>query len=75
MHASLGYPAKTTWLKECCAANFAGFPFADVKYIQKYYPENDETTMGHMMRQHHNICSTKPKPVLLTSVDKTNLRG
>ena len=73
MHASLGYPAASTWLKACRAGKFTGFPFANTKYISKHYPENNETPAGHMTRQRQNICSTKPKPVPLTNVDSTLL--
>ena len=58
MHASLGYPAAATWLKACRAGNLVGFPFADVKYIRRYFPENNETAAGHMQLQRANIRST-----------------
>ena len=73
MHASLGYPVAATWLKARRARNFAGFSFADTKYIDRYYPENDETPASHMTRQQQNIRSAKPNPVSLVDVDSTLL--
>ena len=75
MHASLGYPAASTWLKACRAGNFRGFPFDDVKYIRKYYPETDETPAGHLDRQRQNLRSTKPKPVPFETIDSSELQG
>ena len=75
MHACMGYPAAATWIKACCARNLVGFPFADKKYIRKYFPENDETAAGHMQRQRQNIRSTKPKAAPLASIDTTDLHG
>ena len=51
MHASLGYPAASTWIKACQAGNFDRFSFANTKYIRRYYPKNDKTPAGHMTRQ------------------------
>ena len=51
MHACLGYPAAATWIKACRVKKSVGFPFADQKYIRRYFPENDETVVGHMTRQ------------------------
>ena len=75
MHACMGYPATATWIKACHARNVVGFPFADEKYIRKYFPENDETAAGHIQRQRQNICSTKPKAAPLASIDTTDLHG
>ena len=75
MHACMGYPATATWIKACRARNLVGFPFADEKYIRKYFPENDETAAGHMQRQRQNIRSTKPKAAPLTQIDTTDLHG
>ena len=75
MHASLGYPMAATWLKACRAGNLVGFPFADVKYIRKYFPENDETAAGHMQRQRANVRSTRKAPVPLETIDTTALTG
>lgn len=75
MHAVLGYPAASTWLKACRAGNFRGFPFDDVKYIRKYYPETDETPAGHLSRQRQNLRSTKPKPVPFQEIDVSELQG
>ncbi|EJK55033.1 hypothetical protein THAOC_25280 [Thalassiosira oceanica] len=75
MHASLGYPAAATWLAACRKGNLVGFPFADVKFIRKYYPETPETPAGHLNRQRQNIRSTKPQSQPLEQVDTSDLRG
>ena len=75
MHAALGYPVASTWLKVYQAGNFVGFTFADVKYIRKYYPETDKTPAGHLIRQRQNMRFTKPKPVLFKTINTTELQG
>ena len=75
MHASLGYPAAVTWLAACRHGNLIGFPFSDVKYIRKFYPETDETPAGHLNMQRQNVRSTKPKAQPFEQVDSTALRG
>ncbi|KAL7502105.1 hypothetical protein ACHAXN_000864, partial [Cyclotella atomus] len=59
MHAVLGYPVKSTWLKAVKAGNFVGWPLLTEKNISKYYPETIETPKGHMNQQRKNVRSTK----------------
>ncbi|EJK77817.1 hypothetical protein THAOC_00325 [Thalassiosira oceanica] len=60
MHTSLGYPAAATaatWLTACRKGILVGFPFADVKYIRKYYPETTETPA-----QATSTCNDRDQP-------------
>ncbi|EJK53767.1 hypothetical protein THAOC_26721 [Thalassiosira oceanica] len=75
LHASLGYPTMATWLAACRAGNLVGFPFADVKYIRKYFPETTETNAGHMNMQRQGVRSTRPRPQPFTLIDASDLRG
>ena len=75
IHAALGYPAASTWLKASRAGNLRGFPFDDVKYIRKYYPETDETPAGHLSRERQGKRSTKPRPIPFDSIDTSKLQG
>ena len=46
MHATCGYPAKSTWIKAIGKGNYAGWPLLTVENVHKHYPETDETPMG-----------------------------
>ena len=59
LHASLGFPVKSTWLKAIRAGNFAGWPLVTVENVHKYFPESDETQMGHLNQQRQGVRSTK----------------
>ena len=38
MHATCGYPVKSTWIKAVKAGNFTGWPIISVRTVTKYYP-------------------------------------
>eukprot|EP00984_Skeletonema_dohrnii_P010071 scaffold3903_cov156-Skeletonema_dohrnii-CCMP3373.AAC.2 len=61
LHASLGFPVKSTWLKAIRAGNFAGWPLVTVENVNKYFPESDETQYGHLNQQRQGVRSTKPR--------------
>ena len=65
LHASLGFPVKSTWLKAIRAGNFAGWPLVTVENVHKYFPESEETQMGHLNQQRQGVRSTKPREPLL----------
>ena len=59
MHATCGYPVKSTWLKAIKAGNFLGWPVINERTVSKYYPETTETPKGHMNQTRKNVRSTK----------------
>ena len=64
MHATCGYPVKSTWLKAIKAGNYVGWPLLNERNVKKYYPETTETPKGHMNQTRQNVRSTKPKQPL-----------
>ncbi len=60
LHASAGFPPKPTWLKAIQQGNYSTWPLINVKNIPKYFPESEETQMGHMRGQRQGIRSTCP---------------
>ena len=71
MHAVCGSPVKSTWMKAVAAGNYIGWPMLTVKNVNKYYPETNETSMGHLNQTRKNVRSTKP----LEMSDNKTLRG
>ncbi|KAL9183011.1 hypothetical protein ACHAXT_004798 [Thalassiosira profunda] len=63
MHATCGYPVKSTWLKAIKACNFHGWPLLSERAVRKYYPETTETPKGHMTQSRQGVRSTKSKPL------------
>ena len=48
MHATFGYPVKSTWLKVIKAGNFSGWPIINKRRVSKYDPETTETPKGRL---------------------------
>jgi hypothetical protein len=61
LHASLGYPTKSTLLKAIKNGNLLTFPGLTVGAVQRHFPESDETQKGHMKAQRQGVRSTKEK--------------
>jgi hypothetical protein len=59
MHAVCGYPVKSTWTKAIKAGNFVGWPILTERNVNKYYPDTDEPSKGHMNQTRKNVQSTK----------------
>ena len=59
MHATCGYPVKSTWIKAIRAGNFTGWPIITVRTVTKYYPETAETPKGHLNQTRKNVRTTK----------------
>ncbi len=74
LHASLGFPVKSTWLKAIRAGNFAGWPLVTVENVNKYFPESDETQMGHLNQQRQGVRSTKTREPLM-DIDTSMTKG
>ena len=71
MHAVCGYPVKSTWMKAVAAGNYIGWPMLTVRNVNKYYPETNETAMGHLNQTRKNVRSTRP----LEMTNTTTLQG
>ncbi len=63
MHAVCGYPVKSTWTKAIKAGNFVGWPILTERNVNKYNPDTDETSKGHMNQTWKNMQSTKRAPM------------
>ena len=61
MHATCGYPVKSTWLKASKAGNFTGWPVINARTVAKYYPEMNETPKGYLNQTRKNLRTTKEK--------------
>ena len=55
MHATCGYPVKSTWLKAVKAVNFTGWPVIKAQMVATYYPETNETPKGQSGTQFFQI--------------------
>ena len=51
LHGAAGFPTKSTWLKAIRKRNFLFWPLINVKNVNKYFPESEETQPGHMRSQ------------------------
>ena len=68
MHATCGFPVKSTWIKAIQAGNFTGWPLLTANNVRRYYPETVETPKGHMNQARKNVRSTKaPSPFGVTN--------
>eukprot|EP00804_Cyclotella_cryptica_P006123 CCRYP_010735-RA/>CCRYP_010735-RA protein AED:0.28 eAED:0.28 QI:0/0/0/1/1/1/2/0/432 len=61
LHATCGYPVKSTWIKVIKAGNFHGWPLLTAANVLNYYPETIKTPKGHLNQTRKNVRSTKPK--------------
>ena len=61
LHASAGFPTKSTWLKAIKKGNFIGWPLVTAENVSKHFPQSEETVKGHMNHQRQGVRSTKPK--------------
>jgi hypothetical protein len=55
LHASASFPPKSTWLKAIQQGNYSTWPLINIKNVAKYFPELEETQMGHMQGQCQGI--------------------
>ena len=47
-----------TWINAICAGNYDTWPGLSVKAVLKYFPESDETVLGHMKGERQGMRST-----------------
>ncbi len=55
LHAATGFPPKSTWFKAIQQGNYSTWPIINVKNITKYFPELEESQMGHIEGQRQGI--------------------
>jgi len=58
LHAAAGFPVKESWIDAIKAGNYTTWPGLNVKVVNRYFPESDETQKGHMKKQRQNVRST-----------------
>jgi hypothetical protein len=60
LHAAAGHPPEE-WVKAVGHGNYNLCPLIDTKNLRKYFPESEETQLGHMQGQRQGVRSTCPK--------------
>ena len=62
LHATAGFPVKSTWLGAIKAGNYASWQGLTYANASKYCPLYVESVKGHLTQSRQGIRSTKPKP-------------
>jgi hypothetical protein len=65
LHATAGFPVKSTWLEAVKRGAYASWPGLTYELASRYCPDADETIKGHMAQPRQHIRSTK-QPTLTT---------
>ena len=50
-----GSLTKRTWIKAIRKGNYLSWPLINVKNVNKFVPESEETQKGHMRDQHQGV--------------------
>ncbi len=61
LHAAAGHLPEDTWAKAVGRGNYNLWPLIDTKNVRKYFPESEETQLGHMQGQRQGVRSTRLK--------------
>ena len=61
-HATMGFPATSTWCKAIDAGYFKGWPGLTTKRVRRFIKVTDETELGHMDQRRAGIRSTRVPP-------------
>ncbi len=61
LHMATGHPPEDTWVKAVRRGNYKLGPLINTKNVRKYFPELEETQLGHMQGQRQGLQSTHPK--------------
>ena len=60
LHGAAGFSTKATWLKSIHNGNYLSWHLANVRNVNNFVPESEETQEGHMHNQRQGVHSTKP---------------
>jgi hypothetical protein len=61
LHAAAGHPPEDTWVKAVGRGNYNSWPLSNTKNVRKYFPELEETQLGHMQGQRQGVQLTHLK--------------
>jgi hypothetical protein len=64
LHTAAGHPTKDTWMKAVARENYNSWPLINVQNVRKYFPESEETQLGHMRGARQGVRSTRPSGTL-----------
>ena len=62
LHATAGFPVKSTWLGAIKAGNYSSWPGLTYANASKYCPLSVGSVKGHLTQYRQGVRSTKPKP-------------
>lgn len=71
LHATAGYPVKSTWLKAIDKNYYLSWPGLNSDRVRKYLTKSEHTIMGHLHLIRQGIRSTKKQPATMTNPLKT----
>ena len=57
LHGAAGFLTKIICLKAICSRTFISWPLFNVKHVNKYFTNSEETQKGHMRNLHKNTRS------------------
>ena len=60
LHATAGYPVKSTWLAAIKRGAYSSWPGLTPTLVARYCPDADETRRGHTAQPRQHIRSTQP---------------
>ena len=69
LHMAAGHPPEDTWVKAVGRGNYNLWLLINTKNVRKYFPESEETQLGHMQGQRQGVQSTGPKQPVDSSPD------
>ena len=72
-HATMGFPAASTWCKAIDAGYFKGWPGLTSKRVRRFIKIVEETEMGHMDQRRAGIRSTRVPPDAESDPDSMEL--
>ena len=63
LHATTGFPVKSTWLGAIKAGNYSSWPGLTYDNASNYCPLYVESVKGNLTQSRQGVRSTKPKPL------------
>ena len=59
LHGAAVFPAKRTWFESIWKGNYLSWPLVNVKNVNKFFADSEETQKGHMKGQRQCVRSTE----------------